>query len=127
MNIGAQDLQLLKGFVGEGGPASSPKFTVVAGRLDGNWIGGRGIAEWKGGVIRLNDIGSKAAQTVHRKLKSLAKQVWGPGTKKVLHDYEWTVKNLSPSVTLADIRKRRPSRKKKMTWANMLGPYGDKL
>jgi hypothetical protein len=123
MNIGAQDLRLLKGFVGEGGPASSPKFTVVAGRLDGNWIGGRGIAEWKGGVIRLNDIGSKAAQTVHRKLKSLAKAAGGP---RVRHDYEWNVKNVSPSskdVTLKSIRRR----KLKPTWQNMLGPYGDKL
>jgi hypothetical protein len=94
-------------------------------------MGGTGIAKWKGGVIRLNsDLGSKAAQTVHRKLKSLAKEVWGPNTKRVMYDYESTVKNLQGAtsdepVTLSSLK--APRRKKKMTWANMLGPLKDKL
>jgi hypothetical protein len=135
MNLGAQDLRLLKAYVGGEASGSSPKFTIArGGRLDGNWIGGTNIAEWKGGVIRLNtDLGSKAAQTVHRKLKSLAKVVWGPGTRKVLYDYEWKVKNLQgaasgePVVTLKHLKPRPAKHGKKMTWANMLGPITGKL
>lgn len=40
------------------------KLTTDGKRLDGNWMGGTGIAEWKNGKIVFNDLGSKAAQTV---------------------------------------------------------------
>ena len=37
--------------------------------LDGNWMGGRGIAEWKGDQIHFNDLGSRAAQTVQHAIR----------------------------------------------------------
>ena len=134
MKLGAQDLRLLKEFVGGAGEGSSPKFTIARGaHLDGNWMGGRNIAEWKGGVIRLNtDLGSRAAQDVHKKILSLVKVVWGPNTRRVVYDYDWKVGNLQgrtndePVVTLGHLKPKRRAGKK-ATWANMLGPITGKL
>ena len=41
------------------------KLTTDGARLDGYWMGGRGIAQWKAGKIHFTDLGSKAAETVH--------------------------------------------------------------
>ncbi len=40
------------------------KLTTDGARLDGYWMGGRGIAQWKAGKIHFTDLGSKAAETV---------------------------------------------------------------
>ena len=47
----------------------SKNLTTDGKRLDGTWMGGNGIAEWKGGKIHMKDLGSKAAQTVQKALK----------------------------------------------------------
>lgn len=58
-------------------PASSRKLTSTGSRLDGNWMGGTGIAEWSSrGRIHLFDQGSKAAQTVQRKIARIAPRNW---------------------------------------------------
>jgi len=44
--------------------------------LDGSWMGGNKIAEWVGGKIQINDLGSRAAQTVQRSLKKEAPANW---------------------------------------------------
>ena len=57
----------------EGRAAEGRKLTSTGKRLDGNWMGGRGIAEWTGqpglSKISLGDLGSRAAQSVQRALK----------------------------------------------------------
>jgi hypothetical protein len=46
MKLGAQDLRLLKEFVGGAGEGSSPKFTISRGaHLDGNWMPARTLKE----------------------------------------------------------------------------------
>jgi hypothetical protein len=56
--------------------ADSKKLSTDGKRLDGNWMGGRGIAEWKSGKIVFHDLGSKAAQTVQRAIKKKAPRNW---------------------------------------------------
>lgn len=45
-------------------------------QLDGNWMGGRGVAKWEGGKIKFTDLGSKAAQTVQRAIRKEAPKNW---------------------------------------------------
>lgn len=42
------------------------KLSTDGSRLDGNWMGGRGIAEWNNGKISFGDLGSRSAQKVQR-------------------------------------------------------------
>lgn len=44
-------------------------------RLDGCWMGGRGIAEWRGTKIICNDLGSRSSQTVQRALRNQAPEL----------------------------------------------------
>ena len=54
--------------------------------LNGNWMGGRGIAFWDGDKIYFTDLGSKAAETVQRYLKKqIPKNDFG-GFKQVSYD-----------------------------------------
>ncbi len=55
-------------------PAHGRKLTSTGARLDGNWMGGRGIAEWQGEAVVFNDLGSRAAQSVQRAVKKLRYQ-----------------------------------------------------
>lgn len=63
-------------------PTVSKKLRAAGPRLDGNWMGGTGIAVWEqdtgphGTAIRLNDLGSKAAQVVHRQIRKLVPASW---------------------------------------------------
>jgi len=56
--------------------ASSAKLTTDGKRLDGTWMGGRGIAEWVGGKIVFYDLGSKSAQTVQNMVRREAPASW---------------------------------------------------
>lgn len=58
-----------KAFVGH-------KLESTGKRLNGMWMGGTGIAEWKGGKIHLNDLGSRSAQMVQRALLKEAPKNW---------------------------------------------------
>ena len=57
-------------------PAESRKLSTDGKRLDGLWMGGMGIAEWKHGKIVFTDLGSKAAQTVQRAIVRAAPKNW---------------------------------------------------
>ena len=48
--------------------AESKKLSTDGHRLNGNWMGGSTIAEWKHGKIVFHDLGSKAAQRVRKAL-----------------------------------------------------------
>ena len=50
----------------------SKKLTSNGNSLDGNWMGGTGIARWDGGQITMKDLGSRSAQTVQNLIKKLA-------------------------------------------------------
>ena len=57
-------------------PMDGKKLSTDGKRLDGEWIGGRGIAQWDRGKIYFNDLGSKAAQTIQRAIKKAAPKNW---------------------------------------------------
>lgn len=68
MRIGLKDEKVLAAFA-ERRAADGLKLTTDGRVLDGNWLGGRRIAEWVGDVVRMNDLRSRAAQSVQRSLK----------------------------------------------------------
>jgi hypothetical protein len=57
-------------------PASSKKLITDGQRLDGLWMGGMGIAEWRGRRILFTDLGSKAAQIVQHAIEKKAPRNW---------------------------------------------------
>lgn len=56
--------------------ADSKKLRTDGKRLDGMWMGGRGIAEWIGDKIVLNDLGSRSAQTIQNIIRREAPANW---------------------------------------------------
>lgn len=56
--------------------ADSAKLRTDGKRLDGLWMGGRGIAEWVGDKIVLNDLGSRSAQTIQNIIRREAPANW---------------------------------------------------
>jgi len=99
-----KDIAVLQAFVDKKS-AESKKFSTDGKRLDGNWFGGRGIAEWKGDKIVFNDLGSRSAQTVQRKLRKMIPKVnlgesviWEARSIIVAKRREWTVEGLAPSI-----------------------------
>lgn len=78
MRLTKLDLAVVRSFADRAHASKSSRHLSHDGQeLRGNWIGGHGIAEWIGDVVRFNDLGSRAAQTVQRALRKelLPKQV----------------------------------------------------
>jgi len=75
MNLTPKDKKVIDAFTDKK-PAEGTKLTTDGKRLDGNWMGGSGIAEWSGGKIKFNDLGSKAAETVERAVRKVAPKNW---------------------------------------------------
>lgn len=82
--LSTKDVAVIDAFINRASGASK-KLTTNGVRLDGNWMGGRGIAEWEERLlhgtrfeqlIEFRDLGSKAAQTVQRKIRKLAPGGW---------------------------------------------------
>jgi len=78
----------------------SKKLTTDGSRLDGNWMGGRGIAQWVGDQIKLNDLGSKASQTVHNFIRKNAPR------NQLKHDNALRGKSASPQERIANLLNR---------------------
>ena len=78
----------------------SKKLTTDGSRLDGNWMGGRGIAEWVGNQIKLNDLGGKASQTVHNFIRKNAPR------NQLKHDNALRGKSASPQDRIASLMSR---------------------
>lgn len=68
MRLTPADQKVIKAFY-DHSPAESKKLITDGQVLDGMWMGGSSIAEWDGGKIKFNDLGSKAAQTVQNAIK----------------------------------------------------------
>jgi hypothetical protein len=91
MRLSKTDQRVIDAFLDEKA-AESSKLSSDGKRLDGNWMGGRGIAEWKLGAIDFTDLGSRAAQTVQKAIIRKAPAKWfshatrsGWGIKVPLH------------------------------------------
>lgn len=66
--IGIRDRRVIEAFVRREA-ASGYKLDTDGERLDGAWLGGRGIASWRDGSIEFHDLGSRSAQTVQRAVR----------------------------------------------------------
>lgn len=72
MAVGASDKHVILAFL-DGKQATSKKLDSDGTRLDGLWMGGKGIADWgPDHKIHMPDLGSKAADTVQRTIRDLA-------------------------------------------------------
>lgn len=80
MRLTKLDLAVVRSFADRAHASKSSRHLSHDGQaLHGEWMGGARIAEWVGDVVRFNDLGSKAAQTVQRALRKelLPRQVEG--------------------------------------------------
>jgi len=82
VKLGKQDRAVIDAFI-NGKSGDGPKLTSNGKRLDGNWMGGKGIAQWGGGRIAFGDLGSKSAQTVQSAIRRAAPK------NKLSEDYEF--------------------------------------
>ena len=75
-NPGGSDARVISDFLDKKASSSS-KLTSTGSRLDGNWMGGSGIARWGAdGKIHFADLGSKAAQSVQKAIAKAAPRNW---------------------------------------------------
>lgn len=65
------DKEVLKAFLNHES-AEGIKLSTDGQTLDGLWMGGKSIAQWIKGKIKVNDLGSKSAQIVQRALSKRA-------------------------------------------------------
>lgn len=68
MRLGIRDHKVLAAFV-DRKPLDGHKLSTNGQHVDGYWLGGKRIAEWSGGQIVFNDLGSRAAQSVQRAIR----------------------------------------------------------
>ena len=71
LRLGKIDKQVINAFTDKK-PMLGYKLDTDGKTLDGSWMGGRGIAVWKGDKIHFADLGSKSAQTVQNAVKKMA-------------------------------------------------------
>jgi len=77
MTLGQKDKLVILAFIDHRALAGL-KLSTDGKRLDGHWMGGSRIAErvaepGHGGYIQVNDLGSRAAQTVQRAVRKYAR------------------------------------------------------
>ena len=63
------DMKVLRSFLNKQ-EAEGKKLSTDGRRLDGNWLGGSNIAEWKGDKMHLHDTGSRAGQAWQKKIQA---------------------------------------------------------
>jgi len=69
--LGDKDRKVIDAFTSQQA-AQGNKLSTDGTKLDGHWMGGSGIAEWRNGKIHFNDLGSRAAQTVQNAVRKSA-------------------------------------------------------
>lgn len=74
MKLNKKDRKVIEAFLNKES-ADGRQLATDGTRLDGQWMGGRGIAEWKGSKVVCNDLGSRAAQTVQRAVRNVAPSI----------------------------------------------------
>lgn len=71
MRVRGSDREVVKAFL-DHQPMDGNKLSTNGERLDGNWMGGTGIAEWSDDKVIFKDLGSKAAQIVQNAIRKTA-------------------------------------------------------
>lgn len=88
VNLSDKDHEVIKAFMNKK-PHSSKKLSTDGKKLDGNWMGGSGIAHHSEHGLHLNELGSKSAQQVHRAIKkhnSFDSHSDVPHYKNIIHE-----------------------------------------
>lgn len=70
-----KDKKVIEAFT-EHRPMESKNLSTDGQRLDGNWMGGTGIAFWRGSKIMKRDLGSASAETVQNYLDRATPANW---------------------------------------------------
>ena len=70
LKLGKKDKAVLAAFA-DGKAAEGPKLSTDGKRLDGSWMGGNGLAAWKGGKVHVADSGVRSGDVVKRALKKV--------------------------------------------------------
>lgn len=92
VNLSDKDHEVIKAFMNKK-PHSSKKLSTDGKKLDGNWMGGSGIAHHSEHGLHLNELGSKSAQQVHRAIKkhnSYDSHSDVPHYKNIIHEEQIT-------------------------------------
>lgn len=92
VNLSDKDHEVIKAFMNKK-PHSSKKLSTDGKKLDGNWMGGSGIAHHSEHGLHLNELGSKSAQQVHRAIKkhnSYDSHSDVPHYKNIIHEEQVT-------------------------------------
>jgi len=69
VDLGKKDHEVIKSFLNKKPHPGSKKLSTDGKKLDGNWLGGSGIAHHSDKGVHLNELGSKSANQVHRAIK----------------------------------------------------------
>lgn len=88
VTLSDKDHEVIKAFMNKK-PHSSKKLSTDGKKLDGNWMGGSGIAHHSEHGLHLNELGSKSAQQVHRAIKkhnSYESHSDVPHYKNIIHE-----------------------------------------
>lgn len=85
LKLSPADKKVLDAFTSQK-PAEGKKFSSDGKRLDGLWMGGRGIAEWKSGKLHIRPPTSRSDQTVARMLKKMTPKNLLAGSVKTAAD-----------------------------------------
>jgi len=70
IKLGPKDKKVIDAFT-EKKEADSDKLESTGKQLDGLWMGGKKIAYWEDGKIKMGDLGDRSSQTVQRALKKM--------------------------------------------------------
>lgn len=71
LRLTPKDKKVIISFINQKG-AESNKFDTDGKQLDGNWMGGKNLAHWKGTKIVMGNLGSRSAQTVQTFIRKTA-------------------------------------------------------
>lgn len=115
---------------------STEKLSTDGQRLDGHWMGGARIAEWKDDRIVFNDLGSKTAQRIQHAIRRLVPAKWiatdagsavtpGPteGPQKILV-YVMADKGVNPGHKFLTLRRTTKNAKGRYVTAEQFQAFG---
>lgn len=122
LNMGPGVHKVIKAFLNKQ-PLEGKKLSTDGKRLDGNWLGGRGIAHHEGGKVHLNDLGSRSGQQVHRAIKKHL--TYGSGSNVPHYETELHESHSSTYKTVKNVLNEMMTRKHFQQVADVIKAHPD--
>lgn len=122
LNMGPGTHKVIKAFLNKQ-PLEGKKLSTDGKRLDGNWLGGRGIAHHEGGKVHLNDLGSRSGQQVHRAIKKHL--TYGSGSNVPHYETELHESHSSTYKTVKNVLNEMMTRKHFQQVADVIKAHPD--